>query len=152
MIFVQVSYENFANKYKQTVPNYAVNDEIWFDTRNMQTKRPSKKLSDKFDSPFFITKIIFFLVYKFDLPRDWTIHPIFHTNLHRPGSTDHLPGQLTPPPVPIIDEKSQNTWEVTKILNFRMFRIWERHRCLRCFRPVFQQIPYSSRLWRMAII
>ena len=79
MAFVQISYENFANKHKQNVPNYIVGDEVWFDTRNMQTRRPSKKLSDKFDGPFLITKIISPHGYKLELPRDWTIHPVFHT-------------------------------------------------------------------------
>ena len=95
---------------------------VWLDTRNMQIKRPSKKLSDKFDGPFLITKIVSLHVYKFELPRDWTIHPVFHTNFFRPGSTDSLPGQLTPPPVFIIDEKNQNTWEMTRILNSKTFR------------------------------
>ena len=122
MVFVQVSYESFANKHKQNAPNYIVNNEMWFDTRNMQTRRPNKKFSDKFDGPFLITKIISPHFYKFELPRDWTIHPVFHTNLLRPGSTDPLPGQLIPPPVPIIDEKGQDTWEVTRILNSEVFR------------------------------
>ena len=122
IVFVQTSYENFANKNKQNVPNYIVNDEVWFDTRNMQTKRLSKKLSDKFDGPFPITKIVSPYAYKFELPRDWIIHPVFHTNLFRPGSTDPLPGQLTLSTVPIIDEENQNTWEMTRILNFKIFR------------------------------
>ena len=58
MIFVQILYENLANKYKQNVLNYVVNNEIWFDTRNMQMKRPNKNLSDIFDVPIFITKIV----------------------------------------------------------------------------------------------
>ena len=81
-----------------------------------------KVFFDKFDGPFFITKIINPHVFKFELPRDRTIHPIFHTNFFRPNTTDLLPGQLTPPPVSIIDEKNQNTWEMTKILNSKMFR------------------------------
>ena len=118
MAFAQASYEHYANVHKQNVPNYALGDEVWLDTRNMQTKRPSKKLSDKFDGPFLITKIINPHVYKLELLHDWTIHPIFHINFLRPGSDDFLPGQLTtpPPPVFIIDNEGQNTWEVTKIL------------------------------------
>ena len=122
MAFVQASYENFANRHRQNASNYIVNDEVWFDTRNMQTKRPSKKLSDKFDGPFLITKIVSPHAYKLELRRDWTIHPVFHTNFFRPGSTDPLPGQLAPPPVPIIDEDGQDTWEVTRIFNSRIFR------------------------------
>ena len=50
--FAQTSYEHYANVHKQNVPNYVLGDEVWLDTRNMQTKRPSKRLSDKFDGPF----------------------------------------------------------------------------------------------------
>ena len=90
----------------------------------MQTKRPSKKLSDKFDGRFPITKIVNPHAYKLELLHDWTIHPVFHTNFLRPEPKDPLPGQLTtlPPPVPIIDDESQDTWEMTKILNFKICR------------------------------
>ena len=125
MAFVQTSYEHYANVHKQNVPNYVLGDEIWLDTRNMQTKRPNKKLSDKFDGLFPITKIISPHVYKLDLFHDWTIHPIFHTNFLKLGSDDLLPDQLTTPPFPvfIINVKRQNTWEMTKNLNFKCTRI-----------------------------
>ena len=50
MVFAQVSYEQYANVHKQDAPSYALGDEMWLDARNMQTKKPNKKLSDKFDS------------------------------------------------------------------------------------------------------
>ena len=52
MVFAQISYEHYANVHKQNAFNYVLGDEVWLDTRNMQTKRPSKKLSDKFDGFF----------------------------------------------------------------------------------------------------
>ena len=67
MGFVQASYEYYANVHKQNVLTYILNDEMWLNTRNMQTKRPNKKLSDKFDNFFFITKIINHHVYKLEL-------------------------------------------------------------------------------------
>ena len=124
MAFAQASYEHYVNFHKQNAPNYALGDEIWLDTRNMQTKRPSKKLSDKFDGPFPITKIISPHVYKLELLHDWTIHPVFYTNFLRPGFNDPLPGQLTTPPplLLIIDDERQDTWEMTKILNSKIYR------------------------------
>ena len=118
--FVQTSYKHYANVHKQNVPNYGLGDEVWLNTRNMQTKRPSKKSSDKFDGFFLITKIISPHVYKLLLFHDWTIHPIFHTNFLKPGFDDPLPGPLTifSPPVFIIDDKRQNTWEITKNFEF----------------------------------
>ena len=56
MAFVQASYEHYANFYKQNVPNYVLNYEMWLDTRNMQTKRPSKK--------YLINSMVFFLSLK----------------------------------------------------------------------------------------
>ena len=111
MAFAQISYEHYVNVHKQNVPNYVLGDEVWLDTRNMQTKRPSKKLSDKIDGPFPITKITSPHVYKLELFHDWTIHLIFHTNFLKTGSDDPLPGQLTtlPFPVFIIDNERQDT-------------------------------------------
>ena len=124
MVFVQASYEQYANVHRQDVPSYVLNDEIWLDARNMQTKRPSKKLSDKFDGPFLITKIVNPHVYKLELFHHWAILSVFHTNFLRLGSENLLPGQLTTPspPVPIINDEGQNTWEVTKILNSKIYR------------------------------
>ena len=108
MVSIQVSYKHYAIVHKQNVPNYVLNYEMWLDTRNMQTKRPSKKLSDKFDGLFLITKIINPHIYKVKLPHDWTIHPVFHTNFLKPRSDDFLPGHITmfSFPVFIIDNKS----------------------------------------------
>ena len=124
MVFVQASYKHYANIHKQNAPNYVLNDEMWLDTRNMQTKRLSKKLSDKFDNLFPITKIINPHVYKLELFHNWTIHPVFHTNLLKPKSDNFLPNQLTTFPflVFIIDDENQNIWEMTKILNFKMHK------------------------------
>ena len=47
MAFAQASYEHYANVHKQNAPNYVLSDKMWLDTRNMHTKRSSKKLSDK---------------------------------------------------------------------------------------------------------
>ena len=123
MAFVQASYEHYANVHKQNAPKMFY-DEVWLDTRNMQTKRPSKRIFVKFDGPFLITKIINPHVYKLELFYAWTIHPVFHTNFLKPKFDDLLLGQLTtfPPFVFIIDDKGQNIWEMTKILNFRMHR------------------------------
>ena len=59
-----------------------------------------------------------------ELIHDWTIHPVFHTKFLKPKSDDFLSGQLTSLPflVFIINYKSKNIWEMTKILNFKIHR------------------------------
>ena len=124
MVFVQTSYEHYANVHKQNFPNNVLKDEMWFDIKNMQTKRPSKRLFDKFDGFFHITKIINPRIYKLELFYDRTIHSVFHTIFLKPKSDDLLPGQLNPFPFPvfIIDDKNQNIWEMTKFENFKMYK------------------------------
>ena len=43
MVFVQALYEHYTNVLEQNAPDYILNDEIWLDTRNMQTKRTQQK-------------------------------------------------------------------------------------------------------------
>ena len=123
IVFVQIPYEHYANVHEQNSPNYVLNNEMWLDTRNMQKNRPNKKLSDKFDGPFLITKIINPHVYKLELFYDWTIYLVFYTNFLKPGFDDLLFGQLTTFlfVVFIIDNENQNIWEMTKILNFKLY-------------------------------
>ena len=56
MVFIQTSYEQYANAHKQDVPNYILNDEIWLDTRNMQTKRPNRKIIKQIRWFFFLSQ------------------------------------------------------------------------------------------------
>ena len=53
IVIVQTSYEYYANIHKKKVPNYILSDEMWLNTRNIQTKPPSKKLFNKFDGFFY---------------------------------------------------------------------------------------------------
>ena len=57
-----------------------------------------------------------------ELLYNWTIHPVFRTNFLKPKSDDFLFDQLTMFLIFafIINDESQNIWEMTKILNFKM--------------------------------
>jgi hypothetical protein len=47
------------------------------------------------------------------------IHPVFHTNLLLPASSNPFPDQRHPEPGPVIVDAGEDFWEVEKILDSR---------------------------------
>jgi len=68
-----------------------------------------------------VTKVISPTTYKLDLPHDFEIHDVFHTNLLRHDPDDALPGQIPtpPPPLVLVENEELNEWEVEEILDSR---------------------------------
>ena len=96
---------------------YKVGDEVWLSTKNIKTKRPSKKLDHKMIGPYKIKKLVG-LSYQLDLSTSMKIHNVFHPALLQKASSDPLPGQhieLAPPVIVANEEK----WEVDNILDAR---------------------------------
>ena len=108
-----------ANR-KRKVVSFEVGDDVWLDSRNLRTDRPSKKLDDKMIGPFRITAkhgsscVL-------DLSSTMSVHSTFGVNLLRKDSDNALPGQRNdvPPPIVIDDEEE---WEVKEILESRKHR------------------------------
>jgi len=82
--------------------------------------RPSKKLSNKFEGPFRIIKIVSSHSYQLELPDDWSCFDVFHTYLLHPAANDPLPEQIPPAPFPIVSAEGVLSWEMNEILNSRV--------------------------------
>ena len=91
-----------ADQSQKKVENkYRVGDKVWFLTRNIKTKRPSKKLNHKIIGPYKIKKLVG-LSYQLDLPTSMKIHDVFHPSLLWKASANPLPGQHNDPAPPVI--------------------------------------------------
>ena len=77
----QANYERFANKHRSPAPAYRIGDRVWLDTRNLKTKRPMKKLDNKWIGPYTVAQVINPIAYKLELPTGWLNHDVFHTSL-----------------------------------------------------------------------
>ena len=117
MAYSQEMQAKAADRHQKSVKEYKVGDEVWLLTKNIKTKRPSKKLDHKMVSPFKIKALVGSSC-RLDLPTSMKIHNVFHPSLLRKASADPLPGQHNDPAPPVIvDDKEE--WKVNDILDAR---------------------------------
>ena len=89
-----------ANRYRKNV-TFKVGDIIFLNNKNINTKRPFRKLNYKRYGPFKVLELIE-SSYRLDLPASMRIHNVFHANMLSLASINPLPKQINPPPEPIV--------------------------------------------------
>ena len=109
--------KHFYDCHRKDAYPYKPGDKVWLEGYNLQTDRPSKKLSDKCYGPFTILSKIGTAAYKLKLPRTWkSIWPVFNELLLTPYKEPANDSQRHPPPPPppeIIED--QEEYEVNEI-------------------------------------
>ena len=75
----QKKYTKAADLHRKSV-EYKISDSVWLSTKNIKTKRPSKKLDHKMVGLFKI-KALVRSSYRLELPNFMKIHDIFHPSL-----------------------------------------------------------------------
>ena len=109
-----------ANCHQKKPLVYKVWDMVWLLTRNIKTKRPSKKLDYKMIGPYKVKELVK-SSYQLYLSHTMKIYNIFHLNLLWKAAIDLLPSQqnsLSPPTI-VNNEKE---WEVDNILDAKRDR------------------------------
>lgn len=106
---------SYTNKRRKTAPLLEKGDKVCLLTKNLRTRRPTKKLDKVKVGPFFISEQIGRVNYRLDLPKDARVYPVFHVSLLEPAD----------PETPIqkdfyFQADGNNEWEeVEKILQHR---------------------------------
>ena len=105
----------YYDQGKRTTPEMNPGDWVLLNTKNICTKRPTKKLSPKHYSPFKILEKIGSRSFRLELDKRWKIHKVFHVSLLEPYKTsNHLKRtQNRPEPEEI---EGENEYEVEKII------------------------------------
>ena len=112
----QAKYKDNANRNREPAPIIKVGDEVWLNARNIQTKRPSRKLNQKNLGQFKVKSKLNAWAYKLELPNIMQIHPVFHVLLLTPCAKDPLPKQ-TQPEAQLIKVNEDISQEVEEIYN-----------------------------------
>ena len=104
----------------QDTPQYAVGDRVWLDGRNLKTDQPTSKLAPRRHGPFVIAQVLSPISYRLELPHQWRIHPVFHTDLLTPYHETRMHGEnYQRPPPELVDNEEE--FEVEAILDSRTF-------------------------------
>ncbi|KAF5011367.1 hypothetical protein FDECE_2512 [Fusarium decemcellulare] len=79
--FVRNRMTNYYDKKRLKGPTFSEGDMVYLATKNISTKRPTKKLDYKYIGPYRILRKVSENNYELDLPPKVRLHPIFHISL-----------------------------------------------------------------------
>src|SRR6266481_9607290 len=113
-------YKLHSMDHRLPIPNFKVGDSVWLDSRNIKTKRPSKKLDHRFLGPFPVVEMVSSHAVQLGLPLTLQrIHPVFHVSLLEPTSSSAIPNHVKDPPPPLeLDDSDE--YQVQQILNSKI--------------------------------
>ena len=82
------------HKDSKTAPQLKTGDKVYLLTKNLKTRRKTKKLDHIKVGPFLISEVKGPSNYRLDLPKDSRIHPVFHISMLEPADAA-IPLQTT---------------------------------------------------------
>jgi hypothetical protein len=111
-----VRAQETSRKYDKSkpAPQLKKGDKVYLLTKNLKTRRKTKKLDHIKVGPFLIKQVKGPVNYELDLPRDAKVHPVFHISLLEPAN----------PEIPLqtqfqFDAEEQEEYEVERIIDDR---------------------------------
>ncbi|MBW0472531.1 hypothetical protein O181_012246 [Austropuccinia psidii MF-1] len=116
-------FKKYADRNSTIPPYFQPQDKVWLAYKNINTTRPTKKLSERWLGPFEVLKKVGSHAYHLNLPFKWnSVHPVFHVSLLEPLKKSSIPNQNQfPPPPPILVEENKE-WEVAQVLDSKLKR------------------------------
>jgi hypothetical protein len=106
-------------KHRDT-PKYKEGDLVWLEGNNLRINQPTAKLAPRRHGPFKVIQVMSAVNYRLELPTQWSIHPVFHTDLLTPYKETIMHGpNFTRPTPELIDGEEE--YSVKKILDSRQF-------------------------------
>ena len=111
----------YYNRTRALAPEYQPGDKVYLDASDIQTTRPSKKLSHRRLGPFPIVRKVGNSAYRLKLPPSMSrLHPVFNVVKLTPAPEDPILGRRPhlPPPPEII--QGEEEWIVEEILDSRV--------------------------------
>lgn len=104
---------------RKMAPQLKKGDKVYLLTKNLKTRRPTKKLDQVKVGPFLVQEVKGPQNYRLELPPDAHIHPVFHISLLEPADPS-TPLQTTFH----FQPEEEQEWEVDKIL------VWDGYKYL----------------------
>lgn len=117
--YAQSVQKEYANNTRMPFSVYKIGDKVYLNTKNLCSRKPSKKLNHKTYGPYKITKFVGHYVCKLELPTHSNAHPVFYVYKLRLVSNSLFPSERRrPPPFLMINDVIEEwEWKVDKILD-----------------------------------
>ena len=84
---VNTKTQQRVNKKRKMYPQLKKGDKVYLNTKNLKSKRPSKKLDHVKVGPFLIKQSKGPVNYELQLPPDAKVYPVFHVSLLEPANS-----------------------------------------------------------------
>jgi len=133
----QDDMKRYYDRRRTPAPVFKPGDKVFLDASDIQTTRPSQKLSHRRLGPFIVERQIRPMAYRLKLPhRMKQLHPVFNVVKLTLAPDDPITGQKTEDhPLPIVIN-GEAEWEVEEILNshwhqrrFQYLIKWKEYGC-----------------------
>ena len=112
----------YYNRRRSPAPTFSPGDMVYLNSEDIQTTRPSKKLSHCRLGPYPIEKRVGKYAYRLTLPPAMRrLHLVFNVVKLSPAPDNPIVGRHRnpPPPLELVDEEEE--YIVEEVLNSRMF-------------------------------
>lgn len=111
----------FYDENHGATPKINIGDKVWLEATNINTDRPSRKLSARRLGPFKVKEAISTHAYRLELPPTMKVHDVCHISLLTPHRADTIPGrQFDEPPPVVVDGEEE--YIAQEIKNSRYYR------------------------------
>ena len=100
------------------MPRYQVGDQVWLEGKHLHTHQPTAKLAARCHRPFPILEVLSPVNYCLQLPTQWSVHPVFHTDLLTPYCETVMHGVNYQHPPPDLVE-GEEEYEVERVVDSR---------------------------------
>jgi hypothetical protein len=106
-------------RYRDT-PKYKVGDQVWLEGHHLRTNQSTAKLAPKRHGPFKVVQVMSPVNYRLELPTQWSIHDMFHTDFLTPYRETPTHGANYQRPPPDLVEGVEE-YEVKRVLDSRRY-------------------------------
>jgi hypothetical protein len=115
------------NHYQKSVdnkcipqPDFRIGDKVFIKVEHFRTTHPSKKLFERYLSPYEIITKAGSHSFTLRLPDNMhAVHPVFHVSTLEPAVLNTIPNCEQPPPPPVIID-GELEYEISEILDSKL--------------------------------
>ncbi|MBW0467760.1 hypothetical protein O181_007475 [Austropuccinia psidii MF-1] len=100
------AFKKYAERDRTIPPDFQPGENVWLSSKDINTMRPTKKLSERWLGPFEVLKKISSHAYHLKFPQQTKkVHPVFHVSLNEPVKKSNITNQHKLPSPPVIVEE-----------------------------------------------